>query len=121
MQSLRILLVEDDPLLAMLLGRILADVGHDVCATVATDTDAVTAAALHTPDLLIVDALLGAGSGISAVDQILRTGFVPHLFMSGDVLKVKKLRPDAVVLEKPFHEAALAQAIDRVLAAGVKG
>jgi two-component system, response regulator PdtaR len=36
---------------------------------------------------------------------------VPHIFTTGDVLKVRLLKPDAIVLEKPFHEADLADAI----------
>jgi hypothetical protein len=64
---------------------------------------------------MIVDARLGAGSGVSAVEEILRIWPVPHFFMSGNVSKVKALKPDTEVLEKPFNEAELARAIQRVL------
>ena len=65
------------------------------------------------PDLVIVDAQLREGNGVSAVEQILRTGFVPHLFISGDIKKVLARRPDTVAIAKPFREPELVQAIQR--------
>lgn len=118
-KALRVLVVEDDALIGMLLARILKEMGHIVCANAATEADAVIAVAHHRPDLMIVDARLGDGNGISAVEQILRSGFVPHLFMSGNIAKIKTLRPDAVVLQKPFREAELTRAIERALLAAV--
>jgi CheY-like chemotaxis protein len=115
MQALRVLVVEDDPMIGMLLAEMLESMGHDVCAIETTEAAAVTAAAQYKPDLMIVDARMGDGSGVSAVDKILRTGFVPHLFMSGNISKVKALRPDAVVIEKPFREPELTRAMQRAL------
>ena len=63
---------------------------------------------------MIVDAQLREGSGVSAVEQILRTGFIPHILVSG--AKVQALRAGAVVIHKPFFEGDLAQAIRRALA-----
>ena len=115
MKALRVLVVEDDALIGMLLAEMLEEMGHDVCAIAATAADGVTAAAQYRPDLVIADARLGDGSGISAIEEILRTGFVPHLFMTGNISRVKALRPDAVVLEKPFRAAELILAIQRAL------
>jgi DNA-binding response OmpR family regulator len=115
MKTLRILVVEDDATIGIMVAEILEDMGHEVSAIVATEADAVTAAARCRPNLLIVDAWLGDGSGVSAVEKICRTEFVPHLFLSGDILGVKALRPDAVVVEKPFRQADLALAIQRAL------
>ena len=61
--------------------------GHDVCATAANQAEAVIAASRYGPDLMIVDAGLGRGSGVSAVEEILRAGPVAHVFVSGDVEK----------------------------------
>src|SRR5580693_6118058 len=105
MKTLRVLVIEDDALISMLLAELLAGMGHDVCATAATESDAVTAATRHRPDLIIVDAALGRGSGISAVDEILRAGPLAHVFVSGDPNKVRELRPRALVVRKPFREA----------------
>jgi CheY-like chemotaxis protein len=115
MTALRVLLVEDDAMIGELLADMLQDMGYDVCALETTEHDAVAAAARCKPDLMIVDAQLSDGSGLSAVETILRTGFVPHLFMSGNIAKVKAQRPAAVVLEKPFQEAAFTHAIKRAL------
>ena len=115
MKACRVLIMEDDPLIGMLLAELLEEKGYDVCAIAATAADGVTAAAQYRPDLVIADARLGDGSGISAIEEILRTGFVPHLFMTGNISRVKALRPDAGVLEKPFHTAELMLAIQRAL------
>ena len=87
MKALQILVVEDDSLIAMLLVETLAEIGHGVCSVEATESGAVAAALRCQPDLIIVDAQLREGSGVAAVDEILSTGFVPHLFISGDIKK----------------------------------
>jgi two-component system, response regulator PdtaR len=117
MKALRILVVEDDALIGMLFADLLVEMGHEVCAIEATEANAVAAATRCSPDLMIVDARLGKGSGVSAVEKILRTGFVPHVFVSGDISSVRALRPDAVLIQKPFREPELARAIQRALSA----
>jgi two-component system, response regulator PdtaR len=111
MNAIRILVVEDDTIVGMLIAEMLESLGHAVCAVEATEAAAVTAAAHYRPDLIIADARLGDGSGVSAIEQILRTGYIPHLFMSGNISRVKAMRPDAAVLQKPFREAELTRAI----------
>jgi CheY-like chemotaxis protein len=113
------LVVEDNAIVAMLLEATLEDMGHAVCAIEATETGAVAAAALHRPDLLIVDAELSEGSGVSAVDRILRDRFIPHVFVSGDNLKPAMLDGRAVRLSKPYDERTLFAAIQKALAAPV--
>jgi DNA-binding NtrC family response regulator len=110
-KELRILVVEDDAMIGVLLSAMLEEMGHAVCAIETTEADAISAAARERPDLMIVDARLGRGSGIAAVDEILRTEFVPHFFISGNVSIVKELKPDARVLEKPFREDQLTRTI----------
>jgi two-component system, response regulator PdtaR len=117
MDALRVLVVEDDALLAMLLAELLASMGHDVCATAATEAEALIAAIRYRPDLMIVDAGLGRGSGVSAVEEILRAGPLAHVFVTGDADRVRRRKPDAIVVRKPFREAELANAIDLALAA----
>ncbi len=115
MPALSILVVEDEAIIGMLLSEVLAGMGHKVIGVVGTEGAAVALAAEYKPDLLIVDAGLTSGNGVSAVDKILATRFVPHVFTTGNALKVRLLKPDAIVLEKPFHEAELADAIDLAL------
>ena len=118
MKALRVLIAEDDALIAMLLAELLAGMGHDVCATAATEAEAVIAATRHGPDLMIVDeGLARGGSGVSAVEEILRAGPRAHVFLSGDTEKVRGRRPDAIVVRKPFRQAEPARAIDLALAA----
>jgi DNA-binding response OmpR family regulator len=117
MKALRVLVVEDDALIAMLLGELLAGMGHDVCATAATEAEAVIAAHRYGPDLMIVDAGLGRGSGVSAVEEICRAEPLAHVFISGDAERVRLRQPDAVVVRKPFREEELARAIEIALAA----
>jgi CheY-like chemotaxis protein len=115
MKPLRVLVAEDDTMIGTLLGEVLTGMGYDVCAIEATQADTVAAAVRHQPDVMIVDAWLGDGSGVAAVEEVLRTRFVPHVFVSGDTLAVQARCPGAVVLQKPFREADLAQAIQRAL------
>ena len=119
MKALRILVAEDDALIGMLLSEMLTDMGHIVCSVAATEAETVASAIKYRPDLLIVDARLGAESGIAAVETILRTGFIPHFFTSGDTMTVMALRPGAVVVGKPFGEKELERAIRLALAATV--
>ena len=112
MKPLRVLVIEDDALIAMALAELLAALGHEVCATAATESEAVAAAARCDPDLMIVDAGLRLGSGISAVEEILRRGPRSHVVISGDAARVRLRKPDAVVVRKPFRLAELASAID---------
>jgi DNA-binding response OmpR family regulator len=115
MKALNVLVVEDEALIGMLLADALVAMGHDVCAIVATEANAVAAAARCNPDLMIVDVRLRDGSGISAVEEILRNGWVPHVFVSGETSSVQTLRPGAIVIQKPFRDMDLDRAIQRAL------
>ena len=119
MKNLRVLIIEDDGLVALLLETLLGQMGHEVCATAGTEVTAVDAAHRCAPDLLIADVRLRSGSDISAVKEILRTreGRMPHLFVSGDIADITARLPAAVAIRKPFRQAALVQAIDSALEA----
>jgi DNA-binding response OmpR family regulator len=117
MKALRVLVVEDDAMVGMLLADMLQEMGHEVCGVEATEAAAVASALSSRPDLMIVDGRLGEGCGVAAIETIRRIGAVPHLFASGDIARIKSLRPGAVVLQKPFYEADLARAIQAALAA----
>lgn len=102
-------------MIGMHLAEMLQAMGHEVCAVEATEADAIAAADRCVPDLMIVDAWLRSGSGISAVEAICRTREVPHVFVSGDALGVKAILPTAIVVEKPFREDVLTRVIQRVI------
>lgn len=118
MKGLRILVVEDNAVIGMLLARMLAGMGHDVCAIETSEDEAVAAAQRCSPDLMIVDATLACGSGVRAVERILRTQPLPHIFMSG--APVRTGRPGSIVLAKPFAEADMERAIERAVAASTE-
>lgn len=112
-KSLKILIAEDDELIGELLAEMLAGMGHVVCAVEATEAGTVAAAQHFQPELMIVDLQLSPGSGINAVDLIQQTRFIPHILVSGNIAKVRELRPDAIMLEKPYTQISLASAIRR--------
>ena len=109
-RALRILLVDDDAVIGTLLAAMIEDMGHSVCGIEATEAAAVAAATRDAPDLMIVDALLREGNGFAAMETILRTRAMPHIFMSGTKLNP---RDSSVILRKPFMYAELVDAIER--------
>jgi CheY-like chemotaxis protein len=118
MRRLRILVVEDDALQCMLLAELLTVLGHDVCGTAATEADAIAAGLSTMPDVMLVDANLRSGSGVSAVSAILRHTVMPHIYISGGGRIA--LPANTTVLQKPYDMADLKAALDS-LAALVEG
>lgn len=114
-QPLRILVVEDDPMIGPLLAEMLEDMGHVVCAVEVNVVNAVAAASRCRPDLMIVDVGLGETSGIAAVKEILTSGFVPHVFVTGDVLRNLALGAGAVLIQKPYRRSEIVSAIQRAI------
>ncbi len=112
MRRLRILLVEDDAVISALVVDVLAELGHKVCGTARTELEAIDAAERHAPDLMIVDAYLQAGSGVSAMDAILLRIAMPHIFMTGGSRQI--IPPKATVLYKPFGTVQLTAALQSV-------
>jgi len=117
MTAMRILVVEDDAMIGLLLAETLTGLGHEVCGIEATEAGAVAAAARHKPDLMIVDVNLAEGTGTAAMERITRIGPIPHLFMSGRTRQAAM--PGEVLLSKPFREADLLRAIERALTPAV--
>jgi CheY-like chemotaxis protein len=115
MTPLRVMVVEDEAVIAMLFSEVLENLGYEVCCVETTQADAVAAAARCKPDLMIVDERLSDGSGVAAVEEINRTGFIPHVFVSGDSVALQKM-PNAIRVEKPFRESDLTHAIERAMA-----
>jgi DNA-binding response OmpR family regulator len=113
MTALNVLVVEDDAMIGMLLAEMLQEMGYDVCAVAATEDDAVADAARCKPGLMIVDENLREGTGVAAVERILRNGPVPCVFISG--APVHLARPGGSVLQKPFLEEDLVRAIRYVV------
>jgi DNA-binding response OmpR family regulator len=109
MKALSILIVEDDLLIGVLLTDMLEGMGHDVCGVETSESSAVDAALQNRPDLMIVDARLGNGSGIAAVKRISAVVNIPHIFVSGDRISIEGASTFA--LQKPFSQRDLERAI----------
>jgi two-component system, response regulator PdtaR len=115
MRPLRVLVVEDDLMIGPLLEELLEDLGHIVVAVVVDAGSAVAAARDCRPDLMIVDIKLGEDSGVAAVKEILREAFVPHVFVTGDLLRNLELGPEAVLIQKPYRRHDIVAAIERAI------
>ncbi|WP_226017405.1 response regulator [Novosphingobium sp. FKTRR1] len=118
-QGLKIVIVEDDALIAMDLADLLIGMGHDVCAIASTESEAIVTARRCKPDLMIVDGGLQEGNGIDAMRRIATEGFIPHLFVTGDPQRLAQGAPDAVIVGKPFTMRELSRGIAAALASGV--
>ncbi len=112
---LRIVIAEDEAIVGVLLGEMLEALGHTVCAIEATELGLLMAARRLRPDILIVDVHLGSGSGLVAMEHVLQTGFVPHVLISGAAIPFSAA--GAIVLQKPFWESDIVQAMERALTA----
>lgn len=112
----RVLIVENEPIIAMLLKDVVESLGHRVCDIVATEAGAVAIALASRPDLMIVDAGLRDGSGVTAMQIILKQRAMPHIFVTGDKRSVQQMAPDATILEKPFFIPDLVRAIEEAMA-----
>ena len=68
----------DEPLISMQLEDLVTSLGHQICGTAATRTQAQEVVAEKTPGLVLADIQLADGSsGLDAVDDILAIGSVP--------------------------------------------
>ena len=80
---MRVLIVEDDAIIAMHLAMLVAELGHEVCATAASAAGAIALAALHNPDVVLMDIRLAQGSsGIDAAREIHAQQALRCIFLS---------------------------------------
>lgn len=114
----RVLIIEDEPIIAMDIEEIVRECGHDVTGIAVTRDEAVTAAREQQPSLVLADIQLADNSsGIDAVKEILSGQDVPVIFITAfpeRLLTGDKPEP-AFLITKPFQretvKAAMAQAL----------
>jgi CheY-like chemotaxis protein/DNA-directed RNA polymerase specialized sigma24 family protein len=113
-----VMIIEDEPLIAMQLEDIVRAQGHRVCATAATRTQAVQAIATCRPGLVLADIQLADGSsGIDAVEDIQALIDVPVIFITAypeRLLTGTKVEPTWLIT-KPFREASVVAAMAQAL------
>ena len=80
----KILIVEDDPAIADLIGRYLRLAGYQVSATLRSGEQALAQVAQLQPDLALMDiALSGELDGVQAAEQLHARFNVPVVFLTG--------------------------------------
>ena len=100
-----ILIIEDEPIIALDLENLVVELGHRVVASATTRDQAVQAAEAHRPGLILADINLGeGGSGVDAVNDILTSFDVPVIFITAYPEKLLTgERPEPTYLiAKPF-------------------
>jgi len=101
----RVLIIEDEPIIALDLENLVSELGHKVVATAATRDEAVSKALAERPGLVLADINLGeGGSGIDAVTEILESFDIPVIFITAYPEKLLTgERPEPTYLiAKPF-------------------
>ena len=111
----RILIVEDETIIAMLLEDMLEDLGCEVAAVAARTAAALAAIEAHPPDAAILDLNLDGVKSDEVADALSARG-VPFLFATGygDAGLSERYR-DRPVLSKPFRRNDLERALERLL------
>ena len=102
---MRILVVEDEPLLAMMLEECLDELGHELVGTAATVEQAFERldGAAQPPDFALLDFSLGGDSNSLPVARRLFAAGVPFAYLTGHAsLDGEGDVPPAPILAKPF-------------------
>jgi len=110
-EAKRILIVEDEFLVAMLLEDLLTEMGHQVIGTFAQVDEAVKFANQADVNFAILDINL-AGATSFPVAEILRRRGIPFLFASGyGSTGLASAFENELTLQKPYEPAELERAI----------
>jgi DNA-binding response OmpR family regulator len=108
---MRALVIEDEPLISMLIRENLAELGYDA-TVVDTEQAAIAAARDRRPDLITADVVLREGSGVEAVRRICADGRIPTVMIVGWFHgEGFEAVPHASVMRKPFLTSTLYAAV----------
>jgi CheY-like chemotaxis protein len=115
-EGLRILLIEDEPIVAVLAEDLLDAIGCTVVTTAGSVADAEAAIASHSFDIAMVDINLGGEDGLIAADA-LKARQIPYLVTTGyDTRDSAHAHASAPVLTKHYSLADLEAALLRCVA-----
>ena len=111
----RVLIVEDEALVAMLVEDIMLDAGAEVAGPAATAAEALALLATALPDVAVVDVNLG-GHTSEPVTRALAESGVPFLVATGyGAAGLAALPPGGSVIAKPFEAEALVERLAALL------
>lgn len=110
--GLKVLVVEDEAIISLLLEDMLAELGHQMVAAAGTIEDARAEAARRDIDLAILDVNLGRQSSYPLATDLKARG-IPYILATGYGRNglSSEWGKNGVVLEKPFEVTALSAAI----------
>jgi CheY-like chemotaxis protein/DNA-directed RNA polymerase specialized sigma24 family protein len=113
-----VLIIEDEPLIALEVADIARSMGHSVRHVARTHRDAIAAAGKYRPQLVLADIQLADGSsGMQAVQEILRSLDVPVVFITAypeRLLTGEKPEP-TYLAAKPFRPETIKALISQAL------
>jgi DNA-binding NarL/FixJ family response regulator len=113
---MKVLIVEDEMIIAMRLEQVVMELGHEVCGLASTEEGAITSAATYRPDVVVMDLCLAhGGSGTKAACQIYKTLGIRSIVVSANIdatarEALQECEPIAFVA-KPFQQTELANAL----------
>ncbi len=113
-----ILIIEDEPLIAMDIEEMVESLGHRVVATARTHKEAVAMFAKTQPKMVLADIHLADGSsGLEAVNEILKTTAVPVIFITAfpERLLTGERPEPAFLVTKPFNPDMVKALISQAL------
>jgi CheY-like chemotaxis protein len=114
----RVLIIEDEPVIALELRSIVESLGHTIVGTADREKEAIEIANKSSPDLVLADIQLrGSDSGIEAVRQILKKLTVPVIFITAypeRLLTGHGIEP-TFILSKPYDPGSVRAAISQAL------
>jgi two-component system, response regulator PdtaR len=115
---MRVLIVEDETIIAMDLKMLVTEFGHEVCATAASAAEAIAHAALHGLDVVLMDIRLkGGSSGIDAARELYTRQALRCIFLSANLDETTKAVLSAYepieFLGKPVLPVLLQQALKK--------
>jgi two-component system, response regulator PdtaR len=111
------LIIEDEPIIAMLIEDHLRSLGYTSVDFAVTEAEAVAAARRRCPDLITSDVRLPEGCGIAAVESICSGRQIPVVFITATAGEVRARLSEAIVVAKPFGPSHLREAIAAATAA----
>ena len=113
-----VLIIEDEPMIAMDLESIVEGLGHRVAGVARTHAEAVNAASNHKPGLVLADIQLADGSsGLDAVNEILGSFEVPVIFITAypDRLLTGERPEPAFLITKPYQPDTVKAIVSQAL------